>query len=99
MPVDEHALEAVAAAHRHPVALADAFGQLAVFLGSAQLGACGIGLVLRLQAHGEHAQADGGQMLVLAAAGQGQRAPSANELDGARFQGRHVAEIAGKLAK
>lgn len=32
-------------------------------------------------------------------AGQdGSRQPSANELDGARFQGRHVAEIAAKLA-
>lgn len=33
------------------------------------------------------------------AGGQGERMPSANELDGARFQGRHVAEIAAKLAK
>ena len=31
------------------------------------------------------------------AAGDGSRLPSANELDGARYQGRHVAEIAGKL--
>jgi NAD(P)H dehydrogenase (quinone) len=31
------------------------------------------------------------------AGGQGQRQPSAVELDGARFQGRHVAEIAKKL--
>ncbi len=31
------------------------------------------------------------------AGGQGQRQPSQNELDGARFQGRHVAEIAAKL--
>jgi NAD(P)H dehydrogenase (quinone) len=30
--------------------------------------------------------------------GDGSRMPSANELEGARFQGRHVAEIAGKLA-
>jgi NAD(P)H dehydrogenase (quinone) len=30
--------------------------------------------------------------------GQGQRMPSANELDGARFQGRHVAQVAAKLA-
>ena len=29
----------------------------------------------------------------------GSRIPSANELDGARFQGRHVAEIAMKLAR
>ena len=29
----------------------------------------------------------------------GSRAPSENELDGARFQGRHVAEIAAKLAR
>lgn len=29
--------------------------------------------------------------------GQGQRMPSAIELEGARFQGRHVAEIAAKL--
>ena len=32
------------------------------------------------------------------AAGDGSRQPSANELDGARFQGKHVAEIAAKLA-
>ena len=32
------------------------------------------------------------------AGGDGSRTPSANELDIARFQGRHVAEIAGKLA-
>ena len=31
------------------------------------------------------------------AAGDGSRQPSENELDGARFQGRHVAEIAGRL--
>jgi NAD(P)H dehydrogenase (quinone) len=31
--------------------------------------------------------------------GDGSRQPSANELDGARFQGRHVAEIAAKLAR
>ena len=31
-------------------------------------------------------------------AGDGSRTPSANELDIARFQGRHVAEIASKLA-
>jgi NAD(P)H dehydrogenase (quinone) len=30
--------------------------------------------------------------------GDGSRTPSANELDMARFQGRHVAEIAVKLA-
>lgn len=29
--------------------------------------------------------------------GDGSRLPSANELDGARFQGRHIAEIAKKL--
>src|SRR3954470_6939707 len=33
------------------------------------------------------------------AAGDGARQPSANELEGARFQGKHVAEIAGKLAR
>jgi NAD(P)H dehydrogenase (quinone) len=32
------------------------------------------------------------------AGGQGQRMPSDNELDGARFQGRHVAEVTAKLA-
>jgi NAD(P)H dehydrogenase (quinone) len=32
------------------------------------------------------------------AAGDGSRQPSAVELEGARFQGRHVAEIAAKLA-
>lgn len=31
------------------------------------------------------------------AGGDGSRQPSANELDGARFQGRHVAEITAKL--
>jgi NAD(P)H dehydrogenase (quinone) len=31
------------------------------------------------------------------AGGQGERQPSAVELDAARFQGRHVAEIATKL--
>jgi len=31
------------------------------------------------------------------AGGQGQRQPSANELDGARFQGKLIAETAGKL--
>ena len=31
--------------------------------------------------------------------GDGSRQPSANELEGARFQGRHVAEIAAKLAR
>lgn len=31
------------------------------------------------------------------AGGDGSRRPSANELDGARYQGRHVAEIAKKL--
>jgi len=33
------------------------------------------------------------------AGGSGERMPSENELDGARFQGRHVATIAAKLAK
>jgi NAD(P)H dehydrogenase (quinone) len=32
------------------------------------------------------------------AGGQGERQPSANELEGARFQGRHTAQIASKLA-
>jgi NAD(P)H dehydrogenase (quinone) len=32
------------------------------------------------------------------AGGRGERLPSANELDGARFQGRHVAQIAKKLS-
>ena len=31
-------------------------------------------------------------------AGDGSRQPSANELDGARFQGRHLAQIAAKVA-
>ena len=31
------------------------------------------------------------------AKGDGSRQPSANELDGARYQGRHVAQIAAKL--
>jgi NAD(P)H dehydrogenase (quinone) len=33
------------------------------------------------------------------AGGSGERMPSENELDGARFQGRHVAEIASKLKR
>jgi len=33
------------------------------------------------------------------AGGQGERMPSDNELDAARFQGKHVATIASKLAK
>jgi len=32
------------------------------------------------------------------AAGDASRQPSANELDGARYLGRHVAQIAAKLA-
>ena len=32
------------------------------------------------------------------AGGDGSRQPSANELDGARWQGRHVAQIAARLA-
>jgi NAD(P)H dehydrogenase (quinone) len=32
------------------------------------------------------------------AKGDGSRQPSANELDGARYQGKHVAQIAAKLA-
>jgi NAD(P)H dehydrogenase (quinone) len=31
------------------------------------------------------------------AGGSGERMPSENELDAARFQGRHVAQIASKL--
>ena len=33
------------------------------------------------------------------AAGDGSRQPTATDLDAARFQGRHVAEIAAKLAR
>jgi len=33
------------------------------------------------------------------AGGSGERIPSENELAGARFQGKHVATIAAKLAK
>lgn len=32
------------------------------------------------------------------AGGSGERMPSANELEGARFQGRYIAELAGRLA-
>lgn len=32
-------------------------------------------------------------------AGHGERQPSANELDAARFQGRHVAELAAALVR
>jgi NAD(P)H dehydrogenase (quinone) len=31
------------------------------------------------------------------AGGDGSRQPSANEIEGAKFQGRHVAEITAKL--
>ena len=33
------------------------------------------------------------------AGGKGERQPSRNELEAARFHGRHVAEVAAKLAK
>jgi multimeric flavodoxin WrbA len=33
------------------------------------------------------------------AKGDGSRQPSANELDGARYQGKHVAQITAKLAR
>ncbi|MGE4218028.1 MAG: NAD(P)H:quinone oxidoreductase, partial [Alphaproteobacteria bacterium] len=33
------------------------------------------------------------------AGGDGSRQPSATELEGARFQGRHVAEVAAKLTR
>ncbi len=33
------------------------------------------------------------------AGGKGERMPSENELAGARFQGRHVAQIAAKLSR
>jgi NAD(P)H dehydrogenase (quinone) len=33
------------------------------------------------------------------AGGSGERMPSENELDAARFQGKHVASIASKLTK
>ncbi len=33
------------------------------------------------------------------AGGQGERMPSENELEGARFQGKYIAELASKLAK
>jgi NAD(P)H dehydrogenase (quinone) len=32
-----------------------------------------------------------------ASGGDGSRQPTASELDGARFQGRHIAQIANKL--
>lgn len=36
-------------------------------------------------------------MKVLIAGGSGERMPSENELEAARFQGRHVAAIASRL--
>jgi NAD(P)H dehydrogenase (quinone) len=38
-------------------------------------------------------------VLYYSAYGHGSRQPSENELEGARFQGRHVAEIAARLGR
>jgi NAD(P)H dehydrogenase (quinone) len=59
-----------------------------------------VGLPYAWQGQMGHAEVTGGTPYGAStvAGGQGERQPSANELEGARFQGRHTAEIARKLA-
>ena len=58
-----------------------------------------VGLPYTFEGHGEMGEISGGTPYGAStiAGNDGSRMPSANELDGARFQGRHVAEIANKL--
>ena len=58
-----------------------------------------VGLPYSFQGQMGHAEVTGGSPYgaTTIAGGDGSRQPSQNELDGARFQGRHVAEIANKL--
>ena len=59
-----------------------------------------VGLPYAWQGQLGHAEVTGGTPYGAStvAGGQGERQPSANELEGARFQGKHTAEIAQKLA-
>ncbi|WP_426493237.1 NAD(P)H:quinone oxidoreductase [Hymenobacter sp. 102] len=59
-----------------------------------------VGLPYAWQGQMGHAEVTGGTPYGAStvAGGQGERQPSDNELEGARFQGRHTAEIAKKLA-
>ena len=59
-----------------------------------------VGLPYAWQGQMGHAEVTGGTPYGAStvAGGQGERQPTANELEGARFQGRHTAEIARKLA-
>jgi NAD(P)H dehydrogenase (quinone) len=58
-----------------------------------------VGLPYSFQGQMGHAEVTGGSPYgaTTIAGGDGSRQPSDNELDGARFQGRHVAEVANKL--
>ena len=58
-----------------------------------------VGLPYSFQGQMGHAEVTGGSPYgaTTIAGGDGSRQPSGNELDGAHFQGRHVAEIANKL--
>jgi NAD(P)H dehydrogenase (quinone) len=49
------------------------------------------------QAVAQGARAGGAEVTITG--GDGSRMPSAVELEGARYQGRHVAQIAAKLAR
>ena len=71
----------------HPVLLH--FGMVIVGLPYAFEGQTGVKEVVGNSPYGASTIADG----------DGSRQPSAVELDGARWQGRHVAQIAGKLAR
>ncbi len=59
-----------------------------------------VGLPYTFEGNGEMGEISGGTPYGAStlAGADGSRMPSANELAGARFQGRHVAEIAAKLA-
>ena len=58
------------------------------------------GWSMGLRSFGERTDISGGRPYgaTTIAASDGSRQPSANELDGARYQGRHVAQIAARLA-
>ncbi len=59
-----------------------------------------VGLPYSFQGQMGHAEVMGGSPYgaTTISGGDGSRQPSAIELEGARFQGKHVAQIAGKLA-
>lgn len=58
-----------------------------------------VGLPYSFQGQMDNSEITGGSPYgaTTIASGDGSRQPSGNELDGARFQGRHIAEIATKL--